>query len=212
MNTDSTKRRLVALMNRNYTRLLLTLGLTALVVASASAIAAATATPARNPFRGIAAANHARGAQDVVDAATAASMRAEDAVHATPQIGTHLLAESRSLGSLLSGRRIYLVPTDKGGLCVAVARLAETCSAALSDASPATFTIVDIDGVGGAGPVAFGVASDAVRSLSFSVAGRSATVPVHDNLFVFHGRPSDGTGDFSPATVTFADGATTILR
>lgn len=212
MNTDSTKRKVVALMNRNYTRLLLTIGIAVLVVATASAIAAATATPAANPFKGIAAANHARGAQDAVDAATAASMRAEDAMRATPQIGSHLLGESRSLGSLLTGHRIYLVPTDKGGLCVAVARLAETCSAALSDASPATFTIVDTDGVGGAGPVAFGIATDAVRSLSFSVAGRSATVPVHDNLFVFHARPSAGTGDFSPATVTFTDGATSILR
>ena len=70
-------------------------------------------------------------------------MKAEDAVHATPQIGSHLLGNSRSIGSLPSGRRIYLVPTDKGGLCVAVAGLAETCSAALSEASPATFTILN---------------------------------------------------------------------
>jgi hypothetical protein len=212
MNTKSTKRKVVALMNRRYTRLLLTLGLVALVVAAASAIAGAASKSAANPFTGIAAANHPRGAEDAVDAATAASMKAEDAVHATPQIGSHLLAESRSIGSLSSGRRIYLVPTDKGGLCVAVARLAETCSAALSDASPVTFTIVDADGVGGAGPVAYGVATDRVRSLSFSVAGRPVTVRVHDNLFVFRGRPSDGTGDFSSATVLFTDGATSILR
>ena len=133
-------------------------------------------------------------------------------MHATPQIGAHLLSESRSIGSLLSGRPIYLVPTDKGGLCVAVARIAETCSATLSDAAPATFTIVDVDGVGGAGPVAYGVATDRVRSLSFSVAGGPVTVRVHDNLFVFRGRPSDGTGDFSPATVVFTDGATSTLR
>jgi hypothetical protein len=95
---------------------------------------------------------------------------------------------------------------------VAVASLAETCSAALSEASPATFTIVDTDGVGGAGPVAYGVVTDSVRSLSFSVVGRPVTVRAHDNLFVFRGRPSDGTGDFSPATVTFADGATSVLR
>jgi hypothetical protein len=212
MNTESTKRKVVALMNRRYTRLLLTLGLGALVVAAASAIAGATSKPAANPFPGIAAANHPRGAQDVVDAATAASTKAEDAVHATPQIGAHLLGESRSIGSLPSGRRMYLVPTDMGGLCVAVARLAETCSAALSDAAPATFTIVDVDGVGGAGPVAYGVATDRVRSLSFSVAGRPVTARVHDNVFVFRGRPSDGTGDFSPATVVFTDGATSTLR
>jgi hypothetical protein len=212
MNLESTKRKVVALMNRKYTRLLLTLGLAVLVVAAASTIAAATSTTAANPFAAIAAANHPRGAQDAVDAVTAASMKAEDAVHATPQIGSHLLAESRSVGSLPSGRRIYLVPTDKGGLCVAAARLVETCSAALSTASPATFTIVDADGVGGAGPVAYGVASDAVKSLSFSVAGRPVTVPVRGNLFVFHGRSSDGTGDFSPATVAFTDGSTSILR
>lgn len=212
MNTDSTKRKVVALMNRKHTRLLLSLGLAVLVVATAATIAAATSTPAASPFAGIAAANHPRGTHDAVDAATAASMRAEDAVNATPQISAHLLGESRSVGSLPSGRRIYLVPTDKGGLCVAVANLAETCSAALSDASPATFTIIDTDGVGGAGPLAYGVATDAVRSLSFSVADRPVTVPVHNNLFVFRGRPSDGTGDFSPATVTFTDGATSILR
>jgi hypothetical protein len=212
MNSEPTKRKVVALMNRRYTRLLLTLGLAALVVAAASAIAGATSKPAANPFTGIAAANHPRGAQDVVDAATAASMKAEDAVHATPQIGAHLLGESRSIGSLPSGRRMYLVPTDMGGLCVALARLAETCSVALSDAAPATFTIVDVGGVGGAGPVAYGVATDRVRSLSFSVAGRPVTARVHDNLFVFRGRPIDGTGDFSPATVVFTDGATSTLR
>jgi hypothetical protein len=212
MNLESTKRKVVVLMNRKHTRLLLSLGLAVLVVAAASTIAAATPPAAANPIKGVAAADHARTAQDVVDPATAASMKAEDAVQATPQIGSHLLGESRSIGSLASGQRIYLVPTDKGGLCVAVARLAETCSSALSDASPATFTMVDTDGTGGAGPIAYGVAIDGVRSLSFSVAGRSVTVPVHDNLFVFHGRPSDRTGDFSPATVTFANGATSILR
>jgi hypothetical protein len=202
----------VVLMNRKHIRLLLSLGLAVLVVATASAIATATSTPAANPFAGIAAASHPRGALDAVDAATASSMNAEDAVHATPQMGAHLLSESRSIGSLPSGRRIYLVPTDKGGLCVAVASLVETCSAALSNAAPATFTIVDADGVGGAGPVAYGVATDRVRSLSFSVSGRPVTVPVHDNLFVFRGRPSDGSGDFSPATVNFSDGASSILR
>lgn len=212
MNLESTKRKVVALMNRRYTRFLLILGLAALVVAAASAIAWAASKSAATPFTGIAAANHPRGAQDVIDPATAASMRAEDAVYATPQIGAHLLGESRSIGSLPSGRRIYLVPTDKGGVCVAVASLAETCSAALSEASPATFTIVDADGVGGAGPVAYGVATDEVRSLSFSVAGRPVTARVHGNLFVFRGRPSDGTGDFSLATVVFADGSTSILR
>jgi hypothetical protein len=212
MNLESTKRKVVAPMNRRYTRFLLILGLAALVVAAASAIAGAASKSAATPFTGIAAANHPRGGQDVIDAATAASMKAEDAVYATPQIGAHLLGESRSIGSLPSGRRIYLVPTDKGGVCVAVASLAETCGAALSEASPATFTIVDADGVGGAGPVAYGVATDEVRSLSFSVAGRPVTARVHDNLFVFRGRPSDGTGDFSPATVVFTDGATSILR
>lgn len=212
MNLESTKRKVVVLMKRKHTRLLLSLGLSVLVVATAATIAAATSTPAASPFARIAAANHPRGPQDVVDPAAAASMMAEDAVYATPQIGAHLLGESRSIGSLPSGRRIYLVPTDKGGLCVAVARLAETCSVALSDASPATFTIVDADGVGGAGPVAYGVATDRVKSLSFSVDGRPVTVPVHDNMFVFRGRPSDGTGDFSPATVVFTDGATSILR
>jgi hypothetical protein len=212
MNLESTKRKVVALMNRKYTRLLLILGLAVVVVATASTIAAATSTSGANPLAGIAAANHPRGAQDAVDAATAASMKAEDAVHATPQTGSHLLVESRSIGSLPSGRRIYLVPTDKGGLCVAVASLVETCSSALSDAFPATFTIVDADGIGGAGPIAFGVATDRVRALSFSVASRSVTVPVRDNLFVFRGRPSESTDDFSPATVTFTDGTTSILR
>jgi hypothetical protein len=139
-------------------------------------------------------------------------MQAGDATHATEQIGLHLLGESRLVGSLPAGRRIYLVPTDRGRLCVAAARLAETCSDALSDASPATFTMVDMDGIGGAGPIAYGVAIDGVRSLSFSVAGRPVTVPVHNNVFVFHGRPSDGTGDFSPATVAFTNGATRALR
>jgi len=58
------------------------------------------------------------------------------------QIGERLSSSARYFGTLPSGRRVYVVPTSKGRLCVVVADLAESCGDPLTQAEPVTFTTV----------------------------------------------------------------------
>jgi hypothetical protein len=78
--------------------------------------------------------------------------------------------------------------------------LGETCAHPLSATAPAVFAVFDPDAVEGAGPIAFGVAADGVRSVSFTVGARKQTVPVNGNLFSFAGDPSTTTDDYSAPT------------
>jgi hypothetical protein len=91
---------------------------------------------------------------------------------------------------------------------VLVARLAESCGNPLTQTEPVTFTVVDSDGPGGEPAVAYGVARDEVRSVSFTVGGRHETVPVRGNMFAYQA-PALATNDrFSSVMVTLNDGAT----
>lgn len=186
-------------------RYLLGIGLTAALVASALAIARASLGSRGSPLRGLESASDVRSAPDAVDQETAARVRAGDQGH--DQIGTHLLSESRAVGSLPDGRKVFVLPTSKGRLCVLVERLAKSCGAPLTGDAPVTFTIVDVDGPGGEGPLAYGVARDDVVAVSFTVAGRVETVAVENNMFVFRGSSSDQSGGFSALTVRLADGS-----
>ena len=93
-------------------------------------------------------------------------------------------------------------------LCVLVARLAESCGNPLTQTEPVTFTIVDPDGPGGEPAVAYGVARDGVKSVSFTVGGRRETVPVRGNMFAYQAQASDGSTSFSTPKVTLDDGTT----
>jgi len=103
---------------------------------------------------------------------------------------------------------VYVVTTSKERLCVVVARLAESCGYPLTQTEPLTFTVVDSDGPGGEPAVAYGVARDGVRSVSFTVGGRHETVPVRDNMFAYQPAASVTSDSFSSVTVTLADGST----
>ena len=158
------------------------------------------------PFSGISAADRPQRAQDVLDPAVVAQLRADEAPGGD-QIGTHDIASARLVGTLPSGRHVYVVTTSKGRLCVVVARLAESCGNPLTQTEPLTFTIVDRDGPGGEPAVAYGVARDAVKSVSFTVGGRHETVPVRDNMFAYQAPLSVTSDSFSSVMVTLADGS-----
>lgn len=158
------------------------------------------------PFSGISAADHPRRAQDVLDPAVVAQLRADEAPGGD-QIGTRDIDSARVVGSLPSGRKVYVVTTSKERLCVLVARLAESCGNPLTQTEPVTFTVVDPDGAGGEPAVAYGVARDGVKAVSFRVGGRHETVPVRGNMFAYQA-PTSLTGDtFSSVMVTLNDGA-----
>jgi hypothetical protein len=185
---------------------------TVLVVAVAAAaigLAGAAIASGVGPFPGISAADHPARPSDTPGSAVVDQLRADELPAGDPldQIGSRRVGSARLVGTLPSGRRVYLVPTSKGKVCVVVARLAESCGDALTRESPITFTVVDRGQ--GEPAVAYGVALDGVASVSFKAGGRAVTVPVRDNFFVYEA-PS-GTS-FSPPMVTFADGTTEAAR
>jgi len=172
------------------------LALAVAIVVAAGGLAAAAVS---GPLDGVFSADHPRAARDVLDRATAAMLRADRAG------GGLELSQSRLVGALATGRRVYLVPTRTARLCVVVERLAESCGNRLTRAEPSTFAVADPDRAGaGEGPIAYGVARDGVLSVSFTVDGRRVTVPVRHNLFAFQGRPSDSR--FSSPVAHFAGG------
>ena len=159
------------------------------------------------PFSGLSAADRPQRAQDVLDPAVVAQLRADEAPGGD-QIGTHDIRSARLVGTLPSGRHVYVVTTSKGRLCVLLARLAESCGDPLTQTEPVTFTVVDSDGPGGEPAVAYGVARDGVKSVSFTVGGRHETVPVRANMFAYQAPAFVTSVSFSSVTVTLNDGAT----
>jgi hypothetical protein len=159
------------------------------------------------PFSGISAADRPQRAQDVLGPAVVAQLRADEAPGGD-QIGTRDIESARLVGSLPSGRHVYVVTTSKGRLCVVVARLAESCGNPLTQTEPLTFTVVDSDGPGGEPAVAYGVVRDGVTSVSFTVGSRHETVPVRENMFAYQAPASVTSDSFSSVMVTLANGAT----
>jgi hypothetical protein len=80
-----------------------------------------------NPLGGIGAADHPQTPSDVLDEGVQAQLRADLAPPGgVDQIGGRLTASARLVGTLPSGKKVYVVPTSKGRLCVVVAGLAES--------------------------------------------------------------------------------------
>lgn len=152
--------------------------------------------PSTPVFAAIGAARRAGLPSDALDAASAGMLELGN-----PSVGAPLVAEARRIGSI-EARGFYVVPTTTNRLCAVVAELAETCTDPLSANSPFTFDVIDADGPGGAGPVAFGVAEDSVTAVAFNVAGERHTAPVHNNVFVFRARSNDSPDDFTGAVAT----------
>jgi hypothetical protein len=185
--------------------------LTLAVVLGIAALVGGVAFATRiGPFSGISAADHPQRTQDALDPAVVAQLRADEAPGGD-QIGTRDIESARLVGSLPSGRHVYVVTTSKGRLCVVVARLAESCGDPLTQTEPLTFTIVDSDGPGGEPAVAYGVARDGVKSVSFTVGGRHETVPVRGNMFAYQAPAFVTSDSFSSVMVTLASGATVAV-
>ncbi len=158
-----------------------------------------------NPLRGIGAADHAQTPGDALDESVQAQLRADLVPPGgVDQIGGRLTGSSRLVGVLPSGRKVYVVPTTKGRLCVLVAGLAESCGSPLSQQEPVTFTTTWEHP--GEPAYAYGIARDGVESVSFNAGSRRVTVPVDHNLFAYQSEPRDSPAGFGAITVTLADG------
>jgi hypothetical protein len=195
----------VTLASRQHARrrkLLIYAALAFAIIVTGAAIAGAP-----NPLGGIGAADHSQTPSDVLDAGVQAQLRADLVPPGgIDQVGVRRTDSARFVGTLPSGRKVYVVPTEQGRLCVVLARSAESCSGSLTPAEPVTFTAVwDHPG----DPAyAYGVARDGVRSILFSFRGNHVTVPVEHNFYAYQTEPLDQPPGFGGLTVTLDDGTT----
>ena len=183
-------------------RLLIYAALAFAIIVTGAAIAGAP-----NPLAGIGAADHPRTPKDVLDAGVQAQLRADLVPPGgVDQVGPRVTGSSRLVGTLPSGRKVFVVPTEKGRLCVVLARSAESCSGSLTPAEPVTFTAVWNHP--GEPAYAYGVARDGVRSISFTFRSGHVTVPVEHNFYAYQTEPLDQPPGFGALTVTLDDGTT----
>jgi hypothetical protein len=120
-------------------------------------------------------------------------------------IGPRLVDQTRLLGELRDGRKVYAVPTSKGKLCILVAGFGESCSDPLTRERPITLTISKVGP--GSPHVIWGAVADDVVSVSFDVGGQPVTVPVENNFYAWEGQPTARLHRVSAAIVTFSDGS-----
>lgn len=174
------------------------------VAVSGAVIVGGAAASGLGPFDGISAADRVRSPEDALPASVSDELDAAEAP-SVDQIGTRLPEQARLVGQLPSGRKVYVVPSSEGRLCVIVASLAGSCGEPLASDSPITATTVDADGPGGAAPVSYGVARDGVASVT--VGGSDGVrVPVRANFWFY-----EGSADLSKVEVGFADGSTKTI-
>jgi hypothetical protein len=190
----------------NRRRKLLLLGAVALAVFAAGAAVADSV----DPFVGIGAAKHPKRASDTLDAGVQDQLRIDEVPPGgVDQIGGRLTDSARLVGALPDGTKIYVVGTTKGRLCLVVAHRAESCGEQLSRSEPVTF--IGMWEGPGAPALAYGVALDDVRAVSFAFRSRHVTVAVHDNFYAYETAPLDTPPQFGGMTVTFKDGTTQTI-
>jgi hypothetical protein len=178
--------------------------------AIALALRGSSASPASTSATGIGAVSSSR--ETALDAASASTERMLNARgFLTATAGARLLSEARTVPVTVAGSRLYLVPTEKGKLCLFLEVYGETCSDPIGAANPALIVAEDRDGPGGAGPLVYGVAMDGVSSVTFELGGRRATVHVAQNTFVYRGDSAASAGTLLPVSASFADGSSTPL-
>ncbi|HLA13684.1 MAG TPA: hypothetical protein VJZ25_01550 [Gemmatimonadaceae bacterium] len=168
-------------------------------------------SPAASPIQGIGlvTSSQERG----LDPRTAATLRMlNDRGLGAAALGKRLLTEARTVSTRISGKRLYLVPTETGKLCLFLEESGEACSEPLSQANPAQVVVEDRDGPGGVGPTVFGVAIDGVRSVTFAADGDRHVVPVTGNAFVFRGNSEMSAGSVLAVSATLDDGRVLSLR
>lgn len=174
-------------------------------IATAAVLTGVSLAGSLNPLRGIGAADHPQKPNDVLGPDVTAQLRLDSPPGGgIDQIGGRLTASGRFIGTLPSGRKVYVVPTTKGRLCVVVAGLVESCGNPLTQQEPVTFTTVFQHP--GDPTYAYGVARDGVSTLSFTVNGEHVTVPVQHNFFVYETAPGDSPRGFGDVRATLANG------
>lgn len=127
-------------------------------------------------------------------------------------LGNRLLGGARTLSTTIDGKHLYLVPTERGKVCLDFENSSEGWFDPLSQTNPVLLAAEDDDGPGGVGPTVYGVAMDGVRSVTFSAGGDRLVVPATGNVLVFHGDSKMSVESVTAISVTFNDGTEQPLR
>jgi hypothetical protein len=148
-------------------------------------------------FSGISAARHTQTGAKLLDPATLAEIKRENAFaadHSTARflIPKLLLSNARVLGKMPDGSKVYGLTNTRGELCL-FGDTGGGCGPPLSKEQPITFMASSTSSVGGTF-TASGVALDGVMSVSFTVWGKGVTVPVKHNVWVYKKRDTSAHG------------------
>jgi hypothetical protein len=180
-------------------------GISAVAVGNGGAKAAGAPTPSIGPVSSSQAGR--------LDASTLARIQAlNNKGVGAALLGQRLIADARTLPTRVDGYQLYLVPTETGKLCLGLGNSLEAWFDPLSQTHPVLSAAVDDDGPGGVGPTVYGVATDGVGSVTFSIDGAQHTVPVTGNVFVFHGASEAIFDSIAPVSATFANGKVQALK
>lgn len=186
------------------------------VLVTAVAVAALAATGAAiadgfGAFNGISTAQRAQTGANVLPAAVLArvqEMNSEAAAHSSS--GLHipqLLPDTaRVLGKMPDGSLVYGLSDTNGELCT-IGEAGGGCGPPLSRSQPITASFANPSPTAGGELTGSGVAIDGVTSVSFSVAGKTVTVPVTNNTWTYQEQDSHADGA-SCFVAHFADGST----
>lgn len=190
--------------------------LAALVAAAAVAGAGVAIAAGFGAFDSIGAAQHPQGPADKLDAALVAQIERENAELASSPTGQAtgqmLLDSTRFIRRLASGERVYALTTTTNELCVLiVGRPGSNMSSAVGCGDPLNqdepTTVGGVRPNPATPPLTYGIAIDAVVSVTFMAAGAEATVPVKNNVWAYEG-PSSA---LESLTVHYANGSTQTL-
>ena len=183
----------------------LAVGISAVAVGNSGAKTAAAPTSSIGPVSS----SRAGG----LDAVTRARIQALDSQGVgAALLGQRLIADARTLPTRVDGYQLYLVPTETGKLCLGLGNTLEEWFDPLSRTHPVLFAAMDDDGPGGIGATVYGVATDGVSNVTFSIDGAEETVPVTGNVFVFHAKSDANFDSLAAVSATFANGTVQALK
>ncbi|HZS29996.1 MAG TPA: hypothetical protein VFA37_01925 [Gaiellaceae bacterium] len=177
----------------------------AAAAAAALAVTGVAIAASLGAFDGISAASHPQTSTDQLDSAMAAMVADANiglaSIPGDPD-GQVVASDSRLIGQLVDGARIYVMPTTKDKLCIVRQTTPSseeysgvTCIDPFSQKEPTT-----LESTMG---LTFGVARDDVASISFNTPSGQVTVPVKNNVWSYQGSGVD----LSSVTINFQDGS-----
>lgn len=179
--------------------------LLAVVVVVALALTGVAIADGVGAFNGLSNAQDAPTGVSVLDPATLAAIKEENAVAGGH--GMQLLPDTaRILSRLPDGSPIYALTDTRGDLC-ALSEGTGSCTSPLNKAHPISVTFSNDSPTTGGTFIASGFAIDGVTSVSFTVRGQEVTVPVKNNVWDYEehdSRASEG----QCIVAHFADGST----